>query len=120
MSFNNTFDRFSTISGLTRQETIAWEGLIDESRNYIRGLSIKDELTVNDDKRLDNAAAVYAYYRYIIYTSSIESSYKAGDVSITFNNERAKSAEKMWEAELKGLSDLIDTEDSLFFFKRVE
>ncbi len=120
MSFENTLNRFKLISGLSSQEAENWSGLLSDSREYLRSLTVKDELFSGDEKRLDNAAAVYAYYRYLCCYVGEESSFELGDFKVTYNNDRLKAAEKLWESELKSLSDLVSSEQSHFFFKRVE
>ncbi len=119
MSFENTFERFKLISGLSSQEAQVWSGLVSESRDYLEGIVFKDDLLLSDKKRLDNAAAVYAYYRYLSYTVNDESYFSAGDLKVSYNRDKLKAAEKMWESELKSLGDIVDTSNSVFYFKRV-
>lgn len=119
MSYDNTLNRFTLISGLDICEAQKWADIVNESRDYIDRLVTSDELFEDDIKRLDNAAAVYAYYRYVSCNVSGESSFSAGDLKLSFNNDKLNAAREMWENELKSLSDIVDTEKSVFYFKRV-
>ena len=119
MSVENTLNRFKLISGLESGEAEQWQDLVSEAREYIDSLVIKDDIFELDEKRLDNAAAVYAYYRYLCYSSSDESSFSAGDIKVTFNNDKLKAAKEMWDMELENIKDIADTGKSLFIFKRV-
>ncbi len=122
MSFEKTLNRFKLISGLADNEAGKWLGLIKESNAYVRSLVTKDELYDIDEDRIDNCAAVYAYYRYICYNINDESSFSAGDLSVSFNENKLKAAKEMWESELESISDITDTSlsDSTFVFKRVK
>ena len=120
MSCDNTFNRFKLISGLSEPQALEWLDLVNESRDYVESLVTSDELFESDVKRLDNAAAVYAYYRYISYSVSDESSFTAGNLRVSYNTSKLKAAREMWENELNNLNDIVDTEKSVFYFKRVE
>lgn len=120
MSIENTINRFKLISGLESEEAAKWSELVNESREYIESLVTSDEIYEIDIKRLDNAAAVYAYYRYLSYTISDENSFSAGDLKVNFNNRnKLEAAKEMWKTELESIKDIADTEKSLFQFKRV-
>lgn len=119
MSAENTLSRFTLISGLSADEVQNWSELISESREYIGSLVTKEDIFELDEKRLDNAAAVYAYYKYLCYSVNDETSFSAGDLKVSFNNDKLKAAEKMWENELESIKDIADTEKTLFYFKRV-
>ncbi len=120
MNIENTLSRFRLISGIEENEASDWAELVTEARDYLDTLVIKDEITELDEKRLDNAAAVYAYYRYLSYTSERETSFSAGDLKVSFNNDKIKAAKEMWETELNGIKDIVDNNESLFLFKRVK
>ncbi|MCH5303396.1 MAG: hypothetical protein J1E41_00910 [Ruminococcus sp.] len=121
MNFEKILNRFKLISGLADDEAQKWGDLIKESNSYVRGLVTKVELFDSDEDRIDNASAVYAYYRYICYNVDEESSFSAGTLKVNLNQNKLTYAKKMWESELEGLSDLTDTSESnsTFVFKRV-
>lgn len=119
MNLERTINRFRLISGLDTQVVLNWRDLISDSREYLESIVTKEDLYESDEKRLDNAAAVYAYYKYLSYTANEESSFSAGDLRVSYNNEKLKAAKEMWESELESLRDIADTEKSVFVFKRV-
>lgn len=118
MSFNNTYNRFKLVSSLSDEEASKWVPLLKESSEYVYSHVIKENLTDSDCIRLDNAAGVYAYYRYIVYSFRAENSFSAGDVTVSLNTDMVNEAKIMWETEELGLDDLISS--SSFIFKRVK
>ncbi len=119
MNLERTIDRFRLISGLDANAVLEWRDLISDSREYLDSVVIKEDLFESDEKRLDNAAAVYAYYKYLSYTISEETSFSAGDLRVSYNNEKIKAAKEMWESELESIKDIVNTDKSVFVFKRV-
>lgn len=119
MNLERTINRFRLISGLDTNAVSNWRDLISDSREYLFSLVTKEELYESDEKRLDNAAAVYAYYKYLSYTVSGETSFSAGDLKVSYNNEKIKAAKEMWENELESIKDIVNFEKSVFVFKRV-
>ncbi len=119
MNIENTLRRFRLIADLDNNEAENWTDLVIEAREYLESIIIKDEIFELDEKRLDNAAAVYAYYKYVCYTVDNESSFTAGDLKIVFNDKKLSSAKEMWERELNSISDIVDGNSSSFIFKRV-
>lgn len=119
MSLERTKDRFRLISGLDANAVLDWSDLISDTREYLESLITKEYLFESDEKRLDNAAAVYAYYKYLSYTISEETSFSAGDLKVSYNNEKLKAAKEMWESELESIKDIVDFDKSVFVFKRV-
>lgn len=116
MTLDNTLSRFKLISGFTDEEMSKWLPVICDSIAYVKGIVTKTDLSDIEALRLDNAAAVYAYYRYVSYSVGEENSFSAGEVSATLNKDRVKEAEQMWKTELGTISDLVSTG---FVFKRV-
>ena len=117
MTFDNTYKRFRLITGLSDKEIAKWIPVIKDSMVYVEKLIIKAELSDFDCVRLDNAAAVYAYYRYVSYSVGEESSFSAGELSVTLNNNRVADAARMWETELDSICDLVKIP---VVFKRVK
>lgn len=116
MTFDNTITRFRLITGLSDDDISKWLPVIEDSMAYVEGLVTKKSLAESDLLRLDNAAAVYAYYRYVSYSVGEESSFSAGEISVTLNKDRITEARNMWKTELETISDLVNTG---FIFKRV-
>ncbi len=85
--------------------------------DYVRSLVKKDTLTESEERRIDSSAGVYAYYRWTGYTIDNERSFRAGDMSVTFNSDKLSLAEQMWKSELNSLSDI--TGESPFVFRRM-
>lgn len=117
MGFNDTLNRFKLVTGLDDSETARWIPLINDAREYVYSLSVKESLSDFDKKRLDNAAGINAYYRYSVYTSEDESSFSAGDISITANKDKVKNAKEIWDRELENICDIVSA--SGFSFKAV-
>lgn len=116
MTFDNAYKKFLLISGMSHEDASPWLSVLKEAMSYVESLVTKQKLSECDFTRLENAAAVYAYYRYVSYSSGEESSFSAGDLSVTFNKEKIEVAKKMWKTELDSLNDLVS---SGFIFKRV-
>lgn len=116
MNFNDVYNRFKLISSLTDKEISDWVPIITESMEYVCSIVSKNDLTDYDYRRLNNAAAVYAYRCYILYTINKENSFTAGDISVTINKDVVSDTENMWKRELDSISDLVA---STFTFKRV-
>lgn len=119
MNLENTLNRFKLISGLDTETVSNWRDLVSDSREYLDSIVTKEDIYESDEKRLDNAAAVYAYYKYLSYTISEETSFSAGDLKVSYNNEKIKAAKEMWEAELESIKDIVNFDNSVFVFKRV-
>ena len=74
-----------------------------------------------DRARLNNAAAILAYYRYLLFVSSNNSmdSFSAGDIRIRHTaSGRLLSAARLKEEAMNSISDLLC--DRNFMFLRVE
>lgn len=117
MTLDNTLKRFRLITGLSDEEISKWLPVLKDSMIYVEKLVTKTELSEYDVRRLDNAAAVYAYYRYVSYSVGEENSFSAGEISVTVNKDRIKEAEHVWNTELETIGDLVNTG---FIFKRVQ
>lgn len=106
MSFENTLNRFKLVSGLSDEEAARWLPVLRESAEYVKGLVEKESLSQEEALRVDNAAGVYAYYRYALYSLRDENSFSAGDVRVYLNRNKAEEARLMWEDELSQLNDI--------------
>lgn len=117
MSFENTLNRFKLISGLSDEEAVKWLPILRESVEYVKTLVTKEDLSDYDRIRLDNAAGVNGYYRYITYSLETQNSFSAGDIQVNVNKDKVKDAQLMWQTEMSALNDIIDC--SPFTFRRV-
>lgn len=118
MNFEQIYQRFIEISGLSETDTVKWQWVcnaaIDELKARLRN-NIDYEA---DGDRLNNAAAALAFYKYSVLNIQDDiSSFKAGDVTVALSADKTKSALEFWKVSEKAVSDLL-TDDS-FLFKRV-
>lgn len=118
MSFIDTLNRFKLVSGLSDEESSKWLPVIKDACDYVKTLAVKENPTEYELKTLDKAAGVNAYYRYVVYTLEEESSFSAGDVSVTYNKDKVQRAKEMWDKELENLGDLVCA--SHFSFRAVK
>ncbi len=117
MRFEITLNRFRLISGLSDSDAEKWLPVIRDSIDYVSSLVTKKDPTERDLERVQSAAGVYAYYRYIAYSVDTESRTSVGSFSMLSNSKKLLEAEKMWESELESLGDIIS--DGSFFFRRI-
>ena len=119
MCVNYVVDRFALISGLSPQEISDWIFLCADACDYIESVLVdRENKDKADERRLINAAAVYAFYRYCLYAYEDLDSFKAGDVEVTRREDMLGRAEKMWQREKESLRGIINT-DSGFLFRRM-
>ncbi len=120
MRLSDVIDRFTLVSGLEPEEVSKWTVLCVDAMNEIsdsvQPLKSKSE---KDSLRLSNAAGVYAYYKYCLYTySSRVKTFSAGVISVTASDDEMEHARKMWEAEREMCADLLSDKGD-FCFKGV-
>lgn len=118
MSFKDVMDRFALVSGLEQEEISKWVFVILDCIKYFESKKGNRILTQNEEKRLCNACAVYAYYKYSLYNFSDNSSkFKAGDIEITKAENLSDKAHAMWQQTKEEISDIVDFDN--FSFARV-
>lgn len=117
MSFEKALNRFTLLSGLSDEEALKWLPVVKDAIVYIESLIRKENLTELDKARLSSAAGVYAYYRYLCYSIEDEDGVTLGSLHFSANQKRIEEAEKMWNTELRALSDLF--RDECFVFRRM-
>ena len=120
MRLSDVIQRFTLVSGLEPEEVSHWTVLCVDAMNEIReqagAIESRNEQEV---LRLSNAAGVYAYYKYCLYTySSKIKTFSAGVISVTASVDELEHAAKMWEAEREACSDLLGGSGD-FCFRRV-
>ena len=116
MSFVKILRRFELISGLGCEERAKWDGIVRDSMFYVESLVKDKALSESDICRLENCAAVHAYYKYSCYTAEESGTFKAGDISFTQSSDNVEKARIMWERELELVSDLTGSD---FVFGRI-
>lgn len=116
MTYGKAYEKFRLTTGLSDEEVNKWLPLLKEAEVYVGSLVVKKDLTESEKIRLENAAAVYAYYLYVSYSSVEHRSFSAGDISVTYNPDIVKNAENMWKRELISIGDIAN---SGFIFRRV-
>lgn len=120
MRLSDVINRFTLLSGLEPEEVSKWTVLCVDAMNEISPLILPSKgKSEKEALRLSNAAGVYAYYKYCMYTySSRVESFSAGMISVSQKDDEMENARKLWEAEKELCSDLLcDTRD--FCFKGV-
>ena len=114
MSFEKVLRRFKLISDIPDNELEVWKDVVAEAMDFISSLIKARALSESDKTRLNNAAAVYAYYKYACYTDDSEGSFKAGDISVSSNGKRLENAREMWLSEKNAIADLTVSSDFVF------
>ncbi|MCH5299572.1 MAG: hypothetical protein J1E96_07410 [Ruminococcus sp.] len=117
MSFEKALNRFTLLSGLSDEEALKWLPVVKDAIVYIESLVTKKDLTERDKTRLSSSAGVYAYYRYLCYSIDDEDNVTLGSLHLSANQRKIEEAEKMWQTELKTLSDLFRNDS--FIFRRM-
>ena len=120
MSLYDTIRRFKLLSGLEGEELSRYSELCSEAYDEIKSLVKVNTESLDSGKllRLSYTAGALAFYKYCLYTSANEpKSFEAGEVRVTKNTDKAEAARKLFENELRGVSDLI--KDKGFYFGRV-
>ncbi len=115
MSLNDTINRFTLVSGLEPSQVSKWVPVCVDAFNYIESKKIKTEYTDEENLLLSNAAGIFAYYKYCLYTSNNQADYfKAGDVVIQNSSGMVDNAKKLWEREIQEISHLSDCDGFCF------
>ncbi|MBQ8058010.1 MAG: hypothetical protein IJ275_06735 [Ruminococcus sp.] len=118
MSIKEVIDRFALVSGLEQEDISKWIFIIVDCIKYFESMVDVSKLPDYKYTRLVNACAVYAYYKYSLYSLiSTTSKFKAGDIEITQSESISDKAHIMWQQEKIAIADIIDFDD--FCFKRV-
>lgn len=115
MSLKDVINRFALVSGLEQEEISKWVFVIVDCIKYFEsriGNVNVDGLMLS---RLTHACAVYAYYKYSLFSfANASTKFKAGDVEITSAESITEKAHIMWQQEKEEVADIIDFDDFLF------
>lgn len=118
MNFEQIYQRFIQISGLSEAEAVKWQWLCTIAADELKARLRNNIDYESNGDRLNNAAAAFAFYKYsVLNVKDNISSFKAGDVTVALSADKNKKALEFWKASEKAVSDLLN--DSSFLFKRV-
>ncbi|RGH87718.1 hypothetical protein DW745_06560 [Ruminococcus sp. AM28-29LB] len=83
MNIANITKRFALYSGIDGAETYKWKSIIDDAVVYVNSIVTKGNLSEDDELRLENLCAVYAFKLYSLCNDDSISSFSAGDLKIS-------------------------------------
>lgn len=81
---------------LTVLEAYKWKSIIDDAVVYVNSIVTKENLSEDDELRLENLCAVYAFKLYSLCNDDSISSFSAGDLKISSSADGESRAEKLW------------------------
>ncbi len=114
MSLKDVINRFALVSGLEQEEISKWIFVIVDCIKYFES-RMKSNLNGLELSRLTHACAVYAYYKYSLFSfANASTKFKAGDIEITSAESITEKAHIMWQQEKKEVADIIDFDEFLF------
>ena len=114
MDTQNVRTRFSTLTGL---ETIppAYDMFVTDAAARVGSTVVKDSVTRQEEVLLEACAAALAFYYYKSNAAgNVPSSFKAGEVSLTFDGKGADAAYKLYIDALNACGELTDTGGFVF------
>ena len=120
MDLTKVLENFLLISGINQNKSSIYMPIIKDSikklTSKLKSKTIKDE----DKSRLNYAAAIFAFYKYLIFEKSKTNteSFTAGNISIKTNiDAKLNAAKDIWLSEKEEILDLL--KDDEFSFKSV-
>lgn len=120
MSFKDVLDRFALVSGLEQEQISKWFFVVLDCIKYFESKVNVAKLSRSNYRRLVHACAVYAYYKYSLFSfANSTQKFKAGDVEITQSESITDKAHIMWQQEKSEIADIIDFDDFSFMRVRV-
>lgn len=120
MSFYDVLRRFELLSSLQGKDLSRYQELCKEAQEDMKSRLKVPLNSLSDSKklRLAYAAGALAFYKYCLIISATEpESFSAGEVRVTEGGSKADAAKRLFEEELRGLSDVLS--DDSFYFGRV-
>lgn len=121
MNLNHVIKRFQLLSGLSGEEVSKWLPVCRDAMDYIESRTRKDVELCRNSRRLSHAAAVFAYYKYTLYSNSDNyQRFTAADITITRSGNTVQQAKNLWLEEQQGISDLLVSDNNDFIFKRIK
>lgn len=97
MNIANITKRFALYSGIDGAEAYKWKSIIDDAVVYVNSIVTKGNLSEDDELRLENLCAVYAFKLYSLCNDDSISSFSAGDLKISSSADRRKPCRKAVE-----------------------
>ena len=120
MDLTKVLENFLLISGINQNKSNIYMPIIKDSikklTSKLKSKTIKDE----DKPRLNYAAAIFAFYKYLIFEKSKTNteSFTAGNISIKSNiDAKLNAAKDIWLSEKEEILDLL--KDDEFSFKSI-
>ena len=113
MNIANITKRFALYSGIDGAEAYKWKSIIDDAVVYVNSIVTKGNLSEDDELRLENLCAVYAFKLYSLCNDDSISSFSAGDLKISSSADGESRAEKLWREYADKSKDLIGREKFL-------
>lgn len=106
MRLKEIIERFTLVSGFEMKDVSRYLPIIADCKAFFEARA--GEPDASDQRRLEHACAVYAFYRVSrIGGLSEVGSFKVGDVQVDIAAV-AEAAQKMWDIERESISDIID------------
>ena len=93
MNIANITKRFALYSGIDGAEAYKWKSIIDDAVVYVNSIVTKENLSEDDELRLENLCAVYAFKLYSLCNDDSISSFSAGDLKISSSADGESRAE---------------------------
>lgn len=117
MRLSDVIQRFTLLSGLEPEEVSKWTVLCVDAMNEIAPLVLPSKgKNEKEERRLSNAAGVYAYYKYCMYTYHTRvDNFSAGMISVSKKEDDQESARRLWEKEKEMCADLLTDERDVCF-----
>ena len=113
LNIANITKRFALYSGIDGAEAYKWKSIIDDAVVYVNSIVTKGNLSEDDELRLENLCAVYAFKLYSLCNDDSISSFSAGDLKISSSADGESRAEKLWREYADKSQDLIGREKFL-------
>lgn len=114
MNIANVTSRFALLSGLDNSEIYKWKTLIDDACDYVKSITIKENLDESETGKLEMLCAAYALKLYSLCNDENITSFTAGDVQIASPKSGESKGERLWKEYSEKYSELIDTKSFLF------
>lgn len=117
MSVTDISNIFSQFSGLSLQETLKYNFLINMAIIQVEQRLLDVSYINSHRDLLNHICAAIAFYQYalIINKNQLEGSFKAGDVSISTKNDKMLTGAKILKDDLLAMgSDILIDNDFIF------
>ena len=106
MRLKEIIERFTLVSGFERKDVSRWLPVIMDAKAYFEERI--PALSEGDLRRVENACAVYAFYRISRMGRMDElRSFKVGDIQMNVEAV-GEAARQLWEAERAGIADIVE------------